>query len=130
MGVVKFPVIALNTKRIPESLIHRCTDPRVGYSIYMVFGGYMVVDNMCLLGIHKSLMWVEGKKGAEMDTDKFSHLLPYIKNNYPQWTERLTRMHPVQPARKIGAHCYCPLLPLDVLRIWGNGIGNWEILNS
>lgn len=130
LGIVKFPVIALNTKHLPESLIHRCTDPRIGYSVYMVFGGYMIVDNMCLLGIHKSLMWVQGENGVELDLDKFQYLMPYIQQHYPQWTESLTLMYPVQPARVISSHCYCPLLPMDVLKSWGNGIGNWEILNS
>lgn len=130
MGVVKFPVISLNKKRIPESLIQFCTDPRIGYSVYIVFGGYMVVDNMCLLGIHKSLMWMQGDKGVELDLDKFQHLVPYVKNHYPQWTEPLNLMYPVQPARVVGDHCYCPLLPMNVLKSWGNGIGAWELLNS
>jgi hypothetical protein len=90
----------------------------------------MVVDNMCLLGIHKSLMWIQGDKGVELDLDKFQHLVPYVKNHYPQWTESLDLMYPVQPARVVGDHCYCPLLPMNVLRSWGNGIGAWELLNS
>ncbi len=130
IGIVKFPVISLNKKRIPESLIRHCTDPRIGYSVYIVFGGYMVVDNMCLLGIHKKLLWTEGEKGAELDIAKFPHLVPYVKKEYPQWKEPLTLMHPVQPARVVGDHCYCPLLPMSILKSWGNGIGAWELLNS
>lgn len=130
VGIVKFPVISYNTKRLPESLIHKCTDHRVGYSIYLVFGGYMVVENMFLLGIHKSLMWVDGEQGVEVDIDKFMHLLPYVREHQPQWAGLLKTLHPIQPARLSGSHFYCPLLPVDFLNRWGNGIGNWALLNS
>jgi len=130
LGVTKFPVISFSRKRFPESVLRDCAEAGIGYVPHRVFGGYLVLENMYLLGIHSSIMRMQGDSGVIIDTDKFPQLLPYMTTEYPQWSSILRKTFPVQPTKRAAFHYYCPLLPKVILSKWGHGIGNWEFLNS
>jgi len=129
VGVAKFPVISHSGRRLPESVIRECLHPALGYAFYLIFGAYTVIDNMCLLGIHESIMRVQGENNKPcLDVDKFVELHPYVKSEQSEWADILNQTHPVQPAKREGSHYYCPLVPHAITRKWGRGIGRWDFL--
>jgi hypothetical protein len=129
VGVSQQPIISYNTKRPPESVIQKYLTPSIGYDIYLVFGSYLIINQMCLLGIHKDLLWVlDDNDKPKLDTDKFSCLMPFATNEMPQWAALLSQTHPIQPARRAGSHYYCPLVPTSILNSWGHGLGEWDFL--
>ncbi len=138
LGVATFPVVSLVGRQLPDSFIQKCTAPGVGYSLYRVFGNYLVVENMYLFGIHRSLLVEEdkGKKKKKKDDEikidlgKFPQLLPQLIDEHPDQASILTRLHPIQPAKQKGSHFYTPLLPTAVLCNWSHGIGDWEFLDK
>jgi len=131
IGVSQLPIISYNMKRPPDSIIQKFLSPRIGYDLYLIFGSYIVVDQMCLLGIHKDLVWTQDEKNKpQLDTDKFYSLYPSAANELQQWTGILRQTYPVQPARRAGNHYYCPLVPNAVLNSWSHGLGDWDFLTA
>lgn len=129
VGVVQFPVISLNARRIPESIIQECIHPTLGYDFYLVLGDYIVIDKMCLLGIHHTIMRIQDEnKRPKLDIDKFVELHPFLVTEQPEWAHILNQTHPIQPAKREGSHYYCPLVPNAIAHKWGLGIGNWDFL--
>ena len=131
VGITQFPVISHSARRLPESIIRECLVPSLGYDFYLVLGDYMVIDKMCLLGIHTSIMKVQDeRKRPKLDVEKFTELHPYLMAEEPEWAELLSQTHPIQPAKREGSHYYCPLIPTTILNKWGRGIGDWDFLSA
>jgi len=129
VGVAQFPVISYSARRLPESIIQECFHPALGYDFYLVLGDYMVIDKMCLLGIHQSIMKVQDeRRRPTLDVDKFIELHSYMMSEEPEWADILRQTHPIQPARREGSHYYCPLVPTAIASKWGRGIGDWDFL--
>jgi hypothetical protein len=131
VGIAQFPVISYSARKLPESIIRECLLPTLGYDFYLVLGDYRVIDNMCLLGIHQSIMKFEDeRKHAQLDVDKFVELHPYLMAEEPKWADVLSQTHPIQPAKREGSHYYCPLVPTAITNKLGRGIGDWDFLAS
>lgn len=131
MGVSQLAIISYNTKHPPESIIKKFLDPGIGYDVYLVFGSYLVVNKMAMLGIHKDLMWVQDEDNKpQLDVDKFYNLHPLLANDLPQWANLLAQTYPVQPTRRAGNHYYCPLVPNAILNSWSHGLGDWDFLTA
>lgn len=131
VGVIQFPIITSNARRFPDALIQECSVPSLGYDFYLVFGDYLVIDKMCLLGIHRSIMKTfDDKNNPQLDVDKFVALHSYLISEQPEWAQVLQQTQPGQPAKREGSHYYCPLVPLAIKQKWSLGIGNWDFLTQ
>jgi len=131
VGVIQFPVITLGNKRPSDSSIRRCVTGTLGYDFYLILGSYMVIDKMCLIGIHQSIMRVvDDHKKPVLDTDKFAELQSYAASEQPEWAAILQQTFPVQPAKLGGSHYYCPLVPHTLLQTGRHGIGDWAFLTT
>lgn len=131
MGVSQLAIISYNTKRPPESIVKKFLDPHIGYDVYLIFGSYLVVNQMAMLGIHKDLMWISDEKNKpQLNVDKFYDLHPVVAKDFPQWANLLAQTYPVQPTRLAGSHYYCPLVPNTILNSWGHGLGDWDFLTA
>jgi len=130
LGMIYFPIILQIRNKLTDTAIQVCTDPGIGYSLYVVFGNYLVVEQMAAIGIHKSIMKISGERGTIVDTDKFSGLLPYAKQEFPEWSNKLDMLHPSQPAKLRGAHYYCPLVPRGLLGENQISIQDWSFLQQ
>ena len=130
LGVVRFPVIVRVRTKLSERMITKCVDPKVGYSLYYVFGGYLTVDNAIAVGINKDLMSVYDSKGKPtVDTDKFVALLPYATNKFPEWIEPLKHVRPVHPAKLAGSHYYMLFMPQGTIGASRHAISDWSFLS-
>lgn len=134
IGIVEFPIVVVNKGSFPDRIIQTCVDPDIGYSIYLVFGAYVVVKNMMMMGIHESIMKVYDEDDPtgkpRLDTDKFAHLVPYLSSQEPIWAPTLEKLQPVQPIRPMGAHYYSPLMPRTVCDDWSGSLGDWAFLTQ
>jgi hypothetical protein len=131
VGVLEFPVISLTAKRVTDTMVHTRLRPHLECDAHVVFGGYLLLTNMALVGIHKSIMRVyDDRDRVVVDNDKFPHLVHYLKSEHPEWEHLLSESYPIQPSRLVGAHFYSPLVPIEVLKTWENGIADWALLNS
>lgn len=131
IGIVEFPVIVVNKRTIPDQIIQTCVDPCIGYSVYLVFGGYVVVKNMLMIGIHESILQVYDSdtiNQSQLATEKFAHFLPYVSSQEPIWAPTLEKLQPIQPIRHMGAHYYSPLMPRTVSNDWNGSLGDWAFL--
>ncbi len=130
VGLVTFPVLLRVRHKLTDIAIQVCTAPSVGYSIYVVFGSYIVVEQMASIGIHESIMKTQTGKNGSVDTDKFSALLPYTKKEFPAWADKLNMLYPSQPAKLRGTHYYCPLVPRELLGKNQINIQDWSFLQQ
>jgi len=130
LGMINFPVILQIRNKLTDTAIQICTDPIIGYSLYVVFGSYLVVEQMASIGIHRSIMKVQGDRGTIVDTDKFIGLLPYARKEFPAWSDKLNMLHPSQPAKLRGSHYYCPLVPRKLLGENQISIQDWSFLQQ
>jgi len=130
IGMIYFPILLQIRNKLTDTAIQVCTDSNIGYSLYVVFGNYLVIEQMAAIGIHKSIMKVSGERGTILDTDKFTGLLPYAKQEFPGWSKKLDVLHPSQPAKLRGAHYYCPLVPRGLLGENQINIQDWSFLQQ
>jgi len=130
VGLITFPVLLQVRSKLTDTAIKICTNPKIGYSLYVVFGSYLVIEQMVSIGIHESIMRVQNAKKVEIDTDKFTALLPYTKKEFPAWSNKLNMLYPSQPAKLRGAHYYCPLVPRELLGKNQISIQDWSFLQQ
>lgn len=122
VGLVRFPIV-INNGRIPKVIIAACTDPSVGYSMQQLFGRYLMVPDVFLMGIHRDTML------GGFSRHKFVDVIPQlILNNFPH-SEILGTMQPIFPAKISGNHFYAPMLPKSILRTKFE-LGDWAILKE
>lgn len=130
IGVVRFPVIARVRSKLSDRMIHKCIDPKIGYSLYFVFGGYITIDNAIAIGINRDILSIRDTKGkVVLDTDKFVALLPYAKKTFPEWEEPLQHVRPVHPAKLKGSHYYMLLMPEGTMGESRHSISDWSFLS-
>ena len=159
IGILEFPIILVQKRRLSERVIKDILQLNLGYEIHIVLGGYLVVTGALLMGLHKSMVrvydnlslsdpdthWNQevslfGKKKKEtakreqpkikLDTAKFDKLVPFLQNENPHYEEILTKARPTNPALLFGSHYYCPLFPPGAETISLISIENWSPLFS
>ena len=160
IGLLKFPILLIQRRRLSESAIKEILKMDLGYEIHIVLGGYLVVTGAILMGLHRSIVRIydndalddpqefwnsanetllfEKKKPApkkkselriKIDTGRFEKLVPFLKNENPEYGTILTKARPTNPAILLGTHYYSPLFPHDAASLNHLvSIDNWSPL--
>jgi hypothetical protein len=130
-GMLRFPVVLRVNSRLSDHLIKLCTSQEVGYNLYVVFGGYVAIDNVVALGIRRDLVEVESKKNyPQLDFSRFLRFLPGTIEQYPEMSELFQELQPVHPTRLAQQHYYTLMLPRGTLGESRHAIGDWTFLTA
>ena len=130
-GVLRFPVVLRVNSRLSDHLIKLCTSPSVGYNLYVVFGGYVAIDNVVALGVRHDLVEVDTKnKCPQLDFNRFIHCIPKAMAQYPEMTNIFQELQPVQPARLSRQYYYTLMLPHGTLGESRHAISDWTFLTA
>jgi hypothetical protein len=130
-GVLRFPVVLRVNSRLSDHMIKLCTSPSVGYNLYVVFGGYVAIDNVIALGIRHDLVEVESKDNCpQLDFARFLRRLPNAMAQHPEMSAQLQELQPVQPTRLAHQHYYTLMLPHGTLGESRHAIGDWTFLTA
>ena len=155
IGLLEFPIILVQKRRLSERMIKDILKLDLGYEIHIVLGGYLVVTGALLMGIHKSMIRIydnvslkdpstywnqevslfketkaektkKDKLKIKLDTSKFEKLVPFLQEENPHYKEILSKAQPTNPAMLYGSHYYCPLFPQGTETISIVSIENWS----
>jgi hypothetical protein len=131
MGLVRFPVVIQVNTKLSEHLIRLCTDPTVGYNLYVVFGGYVAIDNVLTLGIRQDLALAQTRTGdLQLNLTRFAENLSSVTQRFPEFSTMMPQLQPVQPARVNRQHYYTLLLPKGTLGESHHAIVDWTFLTA
>jgi len=130
-GVLRFPVVLRVKSKLSDHLIKQCTSPSVGYNLYVVFGGYIAIDNVVAVGVRHDLVEVESRNNSpQLDFTKFVKYLPNTITKYPEMSDMFQELRPVHPARLAHQHYYTLMLPHGTLGESRHAIGDWTFLTA
>ncbi len=125
VGLVSFSILLLEAYRLSKTVLRECGQMS---PLHKVFGTYVILQNVTLMGIHRDLMRVI-KGGKEViDDERFRYLIPYLGRNYPETEKVLAQTFPSGPPRFARHHYYSPLLPLQLINAPRFSLGNWNFL--
>jgi hypothetical protein len=127
VGLAPFPIVLLEAYRLPATVMRECA--RVT-PLHKVFGHYVVLQQVHLMGVHRDLIQVADGKKSKVDTGRFRHLLPYLRRNFPGADAILDRSLPSGPARFARYHYYTPLLPRTLVGDSDFSLGKWCLLTT
>ena len=127
VGLVSFSIILLEAYRLPQTVLRECGNMS---PLHKIFGSYVVLQNVTLMGIHQDLMRVVGKGKEQIDESRFRNLIPYLSRNYPETTDVLAKTFPSGPTRYARRHYYSPLLPRQLINSHQFSLGNWSFLTN
>lgn len=123
-GLVRFPVI-LSGAKLPPAALQACTQAPVDYELEAVFGRYLMVRSMVLMGLHKELVGtVEDAASAITNFRKASTC--FATDDSASWV--LNTCEPVLSPRRYGSHYYCPVMPVTALSAPRFELGAWTAL--
>jgi hypothetical protein len=130
-GLVRFPVVLRVNAKLSDHLIKLCTCQAVGYNLYIVFGGYVAIDNALALGIRQDVATRQTDHGdLQLDITRFSEKLPQMSDRFPELAPVVKELQPVQPARINRQHYYTLLLPRGTIGESRHVIGDWTFLTA
>lgn len=157
IGIVRFPILAIrNPGTITETVIRDLVKARLGYEVHKVYSGYLVIDNVLLIGVRRDFMplykaaydpstgkvegWLvvpngNGKNGTpkiktRVELRKFEALLPYLLREYSYLGRELQTVGPVNPSMLHGDHYYTPLFPDKLAKSGDFSMGAWSLLTD
>jgi len=126
--LLTFPVL-LSGSKITSAAASACREHDVKYMFRNIYGNYVMIPNMVLIGVHRDAMRVQEGKRVVMDTEKFDGLLPWMRNQSPWHHDVLHHAAPVLQPRQYGGHYYCPVVPQRALQSRFE-LGEWSLLIS
>jgi hypothetical protein len=154
VGMVRFPILVVRgSHSLNEGIIDRLVKSKLKYAVHQVFTGYLVLENVLLVGVRKDLVLaystqlnpatgeIEGyirssdtrpvsKTKVRIDHKKYKAFAPYLSREYYEFRKYLKAVGPVNPSLLYGNHYYTPLFPKSVASSERFQLGHWSLLTD
>lgn len=115
-GITTGSIVLMTEQPIPEATLNSWTNHQ---EVYIVFGHYVVLPNIRLLGLLPHLATIGGSNGnAAIDVNRFVSISELLREQEGATTDNLIRY-----PRRIRHHYYCPLVDVAgqdrrYFRVW------------
>jgi len=101
-GFIRAPVVLAHNKPIPETTLVDWTQQPFGMDVHIVFGSYVVLNDIMFLGVRPELVTDEDNKGRlRIRTHKFVDIANEVDAD--------AGSHVVRRPNRIHNHYYCPI---------------------
>lgn len=151
LGLCCFPIVLVRETKLSDTVRKALTSHKL--ELLTVYGSYVAINGLYLMGIHRDLMMVsdleiqprikgqaatpnpckkysDAVDGKRLDIAKFTALLPVLLEANTALAEPLRHTVPIGTPVKAGKHYYLPLLPRFLTSLSSFSLGEWQPLLS